>query len=93
MRERWEIPKEVRRPAIERLVRIINDPEAGHREVIGAIRALRSASNINPSNISGSIKALDVADLDPRLTALARKNEEREAAKLDNPVITYPPKQ
>jgi len=77
MRERWEIPKAVRRPAIERLVKIINDPEAGHREATGAIRILLSASKINLASVSGSIKALEIADLDVRVTELERADEKR----------------
>jgi hypothetical protein len=77
MRERWEIPKAVRRPAIERLVKIINDPEAGHREVTGAIRALLAASKINLANIPGSIKALEFGDLEGRMTEIERKIKER----------------
>ena len=79
MRERWEIPKEVRRPAIERLVKIINDPEAGHREATATIRALLSASKINLANVQGSMKALEFTDLDPRVTEIERRIKERGA--------------
>jgi hypothetical protein len=76
LRERWAIPKALRRPLIERLGQIVQDPEAGPREVTAAARAILSASKINLENISVTIKAREHEDLEGRIMELERRTKE-----------------
>ena len=56
MRERWAIPRSLRRPLVERLSKIVRDPEAPHRELLSAASVILMASKINLANIALAIK-------------------------------------
>jgi hypothetical protein len=56
-RERWPIPKALRGPLIDRLARIVQDPEASPREATSAAKAILSASKINLEVVMAIVKA------------------------------------
>jgi hypothetical protein len=78
LRERWAIPPELRASVIERLGKIVQDSEAGPREVTAAGRAILTASKINLDHISVTIKAHMHADIERRLDVVERRVNERE---------------
>jgi hypothetical protein len=73
VRERWVIPTAVRRSLMPRLGRVLEEPTAGHREVISAAKAILAASKINLENVSATIKAERHAVLDPRIDGLEQR--------------------
>jgi hypothetical protein len=77
-RERWGIPRALRRPLIERLSEIVRDPMTEPQEMISAARTILSASKINLDNISAALKVEDYTDLERRITALEQQDKERE---------------
>jgi hypothetical protein len=77
--EHWGIPRDLRRPLIDRLGEIVRDPTTGPRDVISAARAILSASKINLDNISAAIKADQHTVLERRMTELEQSLEKRES--------------
>ena len=66
-------PGSLRRPLVERLGEIVRDPEAPHREVLSAVSAILTASEINLANIALSIKVQTHEELEERVTEIERK--------------------
>ena len=75
LRERWPIPKAIRKPLIERLAEIVADTASSPREVISAARAILSASKLNLETIAATIKAREHEELIERLEELERRVE------------------
>ena len=76
--ERWPIPRALRGPLIDRMARIVTDPDASPREATAAARAILSASKINVDLIGATIKAHEHEDLADRLAALEALAAEQE---------------
>jgi hypothetical protein len=75
LRERWPIPKAIRRPLIERLYEIIQDTESSPREVTSAAKAILTASKLNLETITATMKAREHEELIERLAELERRSE------------------
>jgi DNA polymerase II large subunit len=75
MRERWPIPKALRKPLIERLAEVVQDTACTPREVTSAAKAILSASKINLETITATIKAHEHEELVQRLTELEARVE------------------
>ena len=78
LRERWPIPKALRGPLIDRLAKIVLDPEASPREATAAARAILSASKINVDLIAATIKASEHEELAARVVALEERIDGRQ---------------
>jgi hypothetical protein len=70
LRERWPIPKALRKPLIERLNKIVQDTGSSPREVTSAAKAILSASKLNLETITAAIKADEHENLRRELAAL-----------------------
>ena len=77
LRERWPIPKALRGPLIERLAKIVQDPEASPREATAAARAILSASKINSDLIGVTVKAIEHEELAAKVADLERQINEQ----------------
>jgi hypothetical protein len=73
LRERWPIPKAIRKPLIERLNEIVQDTESSPREVTSAAKAILSASKINLDGIASAIKAQEHEELVQRVEELEQR--------------------
>jgi hypothetical protein len=73
LRERWPIPKSIRKPLIERLNEIVQDTESSPREVTSAAKAILSASKLNLETITATIKAQEHEELVARLSELEQR--------------------
>jgi hypothetical protein len=78
LRERWPIPKALRKPLIERLNEIVQDTASSPREVTSAAKAILEASKINMAAIGTVIKARQAEDFAERLEELERRTEQGE---------------
>ena len=76
LRERWPIPKALRGPLIDRLAKIVQDPDTSPREATAAARAILSASKINVGLIGVTIKAVEHETLAGRVAALEEVADE-----------------
>ena len=73
LRERWPIPKALRKPLIERLVEIVQDTGSTPREVTSAAKAILYASKLNLETITATIKAQEHEELVERLEELEQR--------------------
>jgi len=90
LRERWPIPKALRRPLIERLSEIVRDPGSSPREATSAAKAILTASKINLETIAATIKAQDHESVE-EIDELWRQIEElRNCKSSDKPRIVIP---
>jgi hypothetical protein len=80
LRERWPIPKALRGRVINRLARVVDDADVGPREVTAAAKAILSASKLNQGNIATSAKALELFELEHRVSRLERRERGEEEA-------------
>jgi hypothetical protein len=78
LRERWPIPKALRRPLIERLGKIVQDPKASTREVVAAARAILAASRLNLERLGVAAKLWESEEIGALLTALELRVDELE---------------
>src|SRR5271166_506387 len=76
--ERWPIPKALRRPLIDRLGEIVQDPDATPREITSAARAILTASKINLETITATIKADEHETLVERVEELEKRQQQKE---------------
>jgi hypothetical protein len=70
LRERWPIPKALRKPLIARLAKIVMDDSNSPREVTSAAKAILTASKLNLESITATMKAQEHEELAERLTEL-----------------------
>jgi hypothetical protein len=77
LRERWPVSKALRRPLIERLAAIAQDPKASPREATSAAKAILSASRLNLEVVAKAIDADKHENVLRRLEALERTDEHR----------------
>ena len=77
IRERWLIPPALRTSLVDQLGQIVQDSNAGPRDVISAAKALLSASKVNLQSVSVTIKAQLHEELEDRMTEIERELEER----------------
>jgi hypothetical protein len=75
MRERWPIPKAIRKPLIDRLYEIVEDTGSSPREVTSAAKAILTASKLNLESITATMKAQEREELIERLAELERRAE------------------
>jgi hypothetical protein len=73
LRERWPIPKAIRRPLIERLNDVVQGTGSSPREIVSAAKAILTASKLNLETITATIKAQEHEELIDRLTELERR--------------------
>lgn len=78
IRERWPIPKAIRRPLIERLYEIVEDTASSPREVTSAAKAILSASKLNLETITATMKAREHEELIERLAELERRADSQQ---------------
>ena len=91
IRERWPIPQALRRPLIERLANVVQDPAASPREVVSAARAVLAASKINLEGIAATIKAREFEESGKEIEELRQQIEElRNRKSSDEPRILIP---
>jgi hypothetical protein len=77
LRERWPIPKAIRKPLIERLYEIVEDTASSPREVTSAAKTILSASKLNLESITATMKAQEHEELIERLAELERRAEDQ----------------
>jgi hypothetical protein len=77
-RERWGIPDSLRRPLIDRLEQILNDPAAPRRDVLSAVSAVLTVGKINLANIAMTIRVHTYEDLEERMDEIERQLEDSE---------------
>ncbi len=75
LRERWPIPRAIRRPLIERLYEIVEDTASSPREVTSAAKAILAASKLNLEAIAATMKAREHEELIQRVAELERHSE------------------
>jgi hypothetical protein len=75
LRERWPIPKAIRKPLIDRLYEIVEDTGSSPREVTSAAKAILAASKLNLESITATMKAQEREELIERLAELERRAE------------------
>jgi DNA polymerase II large subunit len=73
LRERWPIPRAIRKPLIERLNEVVQDTDSSPREVVSAAKAILAASKLNLETITATIKAQEHEELVARLGELERR--------------------
>lgn len=73
LRERWPIPPEARPKVIDRLLKVIDDPESSDRAITAACKALISASKMNLDALQMSMKAEEFEELKGRLEELEKR--------------------
>jgi hypothetical protein len=78
LHERWPIPQTLRRPLVERLGKIIQDPDASPREVVSAARAVLAASRINLEALSVVAKVREGEEIIARIDELEKKVDEQD---------------
>jgi hypothetical protein len=78
LRERWPVPQALRRPLVERLGKIVQDPKASPREAVAAARALLAASRINLESTAVAAKLRETEEIGALLAELERKVHELE---------------
>jgi hypothetical protein len=78
LRERWPIPKALRKPLIERLVEIVQDTGSTPREVTSAAKAILSASKLNLEAIATTMKAQEHDELVRRVEEMEHRLESQE---------------
>ncbi len=66
---------------IQRLAAIVQDQEAGNREVLAAAGGLLAASKINLANIATTMKVQEREELEQRMTRIERKLEGKDPKK------------
>jgi hypothetical protein len=76
LRERWPIPRAIRKPLIERLNEIVQDVDSSPREVTSAAKAILTASKLNLETITAAIKAEEHDEILERLAELERRDAE-----------------
>ena len=81
LRERWNIPTEMRGTVIARLGQIVDDSKTEPREVISAAKAILSAGKLNLDNIEIAIKAIEHLALEARMTEVEQLVEENRRAR------------
>ncbi len=77
LRERWRISKPLRGSLVDRVGRILDDPNASPREVTAAAKAILSASKLNLENVTVACKALEYLDLEGRVREIEEIQEQR----------------
>jgi hypothetical protein len=78
LRERCPIPKAIRKPLVERLATIVQDPKASPREAVSAARALLAASRINLESSAVAAKLRESEEIGALLTVLELRVDELE---------------
>jgi hypothetical protein len=78
LRERWPIPRTMRKPLIERLNEVVQDTASSPREVTSAAKAILQASKINLETITAAMKAQEHEELLERIRELERRSEASE---------------
>jgi hypothetical protein len=78
LRERWPITKALRRPVVERLGKIVQDPKASPREAVAAARALLGASRINLERLGVVARVGEIEEIAALLGELEKKVDELE---------------
>jgi hypothetical protein len=78
LRERWPIPKAIRKPLVDRLNEIIQDTQSSPREVVSAARAILAASRINLESSAVAAKLRESDEIGALLAELERKVHELE---------------
>jgi hypothetical protein len=73
LRERWPIPKAIRKPLIERLNEVVQDTDSSPREVTAAARAILEASRVNLESVGVVIRVQEHEELVARLTELEQR--------------------
>jgi hypothetical protein len=66
--QRWPLTKEQREAAVKRMLRVLVDPNASHREATSAVKALAS---LEAQNQSDEHKVIDVKTRNIELDAIA----------------------
>jgi hypothetical protein len=79
LRERWPIPKALRKPLIERLNEIVQDTASSPREVASAAKAILSASKLNLETITATMKAQEHEELLDRISELEKRSDAPES--------------
>ncbi len=77
LRERWPIPRKIRKPLIERLNEIVQDTASSPREVTSAAKAILSASKLNLESLTATMKIQEHEELIERLEELERRVEQK----------------
>jgi hypothetical protein len=78
LRESWPVPQALRRPLVERLGKIVQDPKASPREAVAAARALLAASRINLERLGVVARVGEIEEIAARLDELEAKLGELE---------------
>jgi hypothetical protein len=78
LRESWPVPQALRKPLIQRLANIVQDPKASPREAVAAARALLAASRINLESTAVAGKLREIEEIAARLDELEKKVDELE---------------
>ena len=78
LRERWPVPQALRRPLIERLGKIAQDPGASPREAVAAARAILAASRINLERLGVVARVGEIEEIAALLGELEKKVDELE---------------
>jgi hypothetical protein len=78
LRERWPIPKAIRKPLIERLNEVVQDTCSTPREVVSAAKAILYASKLNLETLTATMKAQEHEELLDRVAELERRSEPSE---------------
>lgn len=73
LRERWDIPAELRGDVVKRLALIVRCGDASHREATAASQALLQASRVNLEAVSAGIRAQEHDEVMDRLAELERR--------------------
>jgi hypothetical protein len=77
LRERWPIPGALRRPLVERLGSIVQDPKATPREAVAAARAILAASRLNLERLSVVAKLQETQELVGWVEELEKRLDEQ----------------
>src|SRR5688572_3876544 len=73
LRERWPIPRRLRKPLIGRLYEVVEATGSSPREVVSAAKAILSASKLNRETITASIRAREHEEVLRRVEELERR--------------------
>ena len=77
LRERWPIPKAIRKPLVDRLNKIIQDTQSSPREVVSAARAILAASRINLESSAVAAKLRETEELVAWVEELEKRLDEQ----------------
>jgi hypothetical protein len=77
LRERWPIPKALRKPLIERLYEIVQDTGSSPREVTAAAKAILSASKLNLESVTAAMRVREHEELVEKVEELERRLEQK----------------